>query len=230
MDRYLNPAELERLLNTVRKVNDPLAQRDYHIIGALANCGARIHEFSMITVGQAVNAIKTSHLFFPREHRKGRRARVNSGGVVMSVDRRKDHEVYVNRALKGHLQALLDRCDGRCDFNAPLIAGRFGQTLTVRAYQLRIQMWADVAGLGLKVTPHWFRHTLAMNIMRESTAREPLVVVQRVLGHSNINSSAIYAHATREEVEHVLDAVADVGQGKRRMSLGRLRKQHERGE
>ena len=225
MDKYLTPSELSTLLKTVQRVNSPTAKRDYHIIAALSLCGCRIGEFAGITVLQAVNALKSKYLFLPREHRKGRRAHIKADGTQVP-DKRKDHEVYVTTALAEHLKALLDMTDARV-MDAPLVPGRYGEPMTVRAYQLRVQYWADEADLGLKVSPHWFRHTRAMNIMRSSGAQNPLLVVQKVLGHSNINNTAIYAHATREDMEQALQNV-DATHNKRRGRLSALRKQHDK--
>ena len=85
--------------------------------------------------------------------------------------------------------------------------GRFGQALTVRAVQLRVEHWAQEAGLGFKASPHWLRHSRAMDILRTSTAKNPLQIVQSVLAHASLNSTAIYAGPSREEIEATLEAL-----------------------
>ena len=90
--------------------------------------------------------------------------------------------------------------------------------------QLRVKEWAEMAGLGhLKVTPHFFRHTHAMNIIRSSTAKEPLRIVKAALGHRNINTTAIYTAASREEIEAALD---EADTTKTRITKAQLRRAH----
>ncbi|EEG08207.1 tyrosine-type recombinase/integrase [Pseudogulbenkiania ferrooxidans] len=210
MERYLTPTELQQLLNAARRVNDPLAQRDYHVMAALSLSGCRIGEFSLITLGDAWDALKTGYLFIPRENRKGGK---------------RDHKVFVTRPLRLHLVALLNMNDSQLA-SEPLVPGRFGQPLTVRNYQQRVAHWAKEAGLSIKVTPHFFRHTRAMNIMRSSEAHDPRGIVQNALGHNSIASTGIYTQPSHEDIENTLEAID--GHGGRRTTMGALRKGFER--
>ena len=215
MDRYLLPAEQTALLNAARWTNTPTAQRDYHLFSALILSGCRIGEFLTINVGQALAAVmgNKDYLFIPRENRKGQYT---------------DIKIYLTKPLRTHLTALLDRHGESAEAVAPLVFGRGGQPLTVRAVQKRVKHWAKQAGIQTEVSPHWFRHTHAMNLMRTSTAKNPLQVVQRSLGQLSISSASIYAHATREEVQADLDRAAqalEVGvTGKKRVTLAQLRR------
>ena len=214
MDRYLLPAEQTTLLNAARLTHTPTAQRDYHLFSALILSGCRITEFLSITVAQTIAAVMDKgYLFIPREHRKGQYT---------------DIKIYLTAPLRSHLTALLDLHGETAEAYAPLVFGRGGQPLTVRAVQKRVKHWAQQAGIDLDVSPHWFRHTHAMNLMRTSTAKNPLQVVQRSLGQVSISSASIYAHATREEVQADLDRAAqalEVGvTGKKRVTLAQLRR------
>lgn len=210
MERYLTPTELHQLLEAARRVNDPLAQRDYHIMATLALSGMRIGEFSQVTLGDVWQALKTSYLFIPREHRKGGK---------------RDHKVFVTDALRRHLFALAST-NGNPDTTSPLVPGRFGGPMTVRSYQQRISHWASYAGLPLNVTPHWFRHTRAMNIMRTSEAQDPRGVAMAALGHADIRSTGVYTGPAREDVEQALKTV-DATKGQR-ITITQLRKSFER--
>lgn len=210
MERYLTPTELQQLLQTAHRVNDPLAQRDYHIMATLALSGMRIGEFSLVTLGDTLQALKTSYLFIPREHRKGGK---------------RDHKVFVTHALRLHLFALASTC-GSQDPASPLVPGRFGAPMTVRSYQQRISYWVALAGLPLNVTPHWFRHTRAMNIMRSSEAADPRGVAMAALGHADIRSTGVYTGPAREDVEQALTTV-DATKGQR-ITITQLRKSFER--
>lgn len=211
MERYLTPIELQQLLNAAKRVNDPLAQRDYHIMATLALSGMRIGEFSLVTLGDVWEALKTNYLFIPREHRKGGK---------------RDHKVFVTHTLRMHLFALASTNASQVA-STPLVPGRDGQSpMSIRSYQQRISYWTAEAGLPLNVTPHWFRHTRAMNIMRDSEARDPRGVAMAALGHADIRSTAVYTTPAREDVEATLTRI-DSGKGPR-VTLSRLRKGFER--
>ncbi|MTD32435.1 tyrosine-type recombinase/integrase [Paludibacterium denitrificans] len=78
----------------------------------------------------------------------------------------------------------------------------------------------------MNVTPHFFRHTRAMNIMRSSEADDPRGIVQKALGHSTVATTGIYTEPSREDIEATLEAID--GHGGRRQSLSSLRKGYER--
>lgn len=206
MERYLTVAEQQHLLRTAQRVNEPLAQRDYHIMAALLYSGCRIGEFSRLCLGDVWSALKSGYLFLPREYRKGGR---------------RDHRVLLTRPLRLHLVALLNlRGDGLAE--DALVAGRFGGAMSVRSYQQRIAYWAEQAGLPMRVSPHFFRHSRAMNIMRCSEAADPRGIVQQALGHSSVATTGIYTAPSREQVAQVLEAVD--GRGGRGESMAALRR------
>lgn len=215
MNRYLTEPEQARLLDVLkRNSGDPLAARDYAWVRALRHSGLRVQEFSLISVGDALAAMKSGYLFIPKAHRKGQR---------------KDHQVYVTAALRESIEDLL-KCrmlplgGAGCHESEPLVVSRHGQGMTVRNYQLRLAHWAAVAGLPAGVSPHWLRHTRAMNIMRNSTASDPRGVVQSALGHADIRSSGVYTQTPREDVEAALDQIDQIH---RRVTGATLRRDYE---
>jgi site-specific recombinase XerC len=230
MNRYLTEPEQARLLETLKGASgDPLAARDYAWVRALRHSGLRITEFALINVGDALAALRTGYLFIPREHRKGWKRTEREGAPKRNPP--KDHQTYVTNALREALEDLL-KCrllplgDLGCSENAPLIVARHGRRLSVRSYQMRLAYWAERAGLPPGVSPHWLRHTRAMNIMRESTARDPRGVVQSALGHADIRSTGIYTQTPREDVEAALDAIDTTKP--RRVTRAVLRREFER--
>jgi len=194
MDRYLTEVEQGRLLDVLkRQAALPLDRRDAAAIRALLHSGARIGEFLKVTLGDALAALQSGYLFIPRENRKGQK---------------RDHQVFVTEALKADLRELLkvrfELAPDDAPATAPLVVGRSGRGLSVRAFQFRFAEWADRAGLPPKASPHWLRHTRAMNVMRRSTASDPRGVVQSALGHASIRSTGVYTATPREAVEAAL--------------------------
>lgn len=206
MDRYLTDDEQRRMIAAAKLVNSPEAQRDYRMMQVLLLSGLRGTEFLLITRADVESGLKSGYLFIPREHRKGKRL---------------DHQVYLTQPLREALKALL-LMSGAAPMSAPLVPGRDGERpMTLRNLQQRVKHWAEEAGVFLPVSPHWFRHSRAMSLLRGSTSADPMGVVQRVLGHANRNSTAIYAGPTREDIEQDLDAID--GRGGRKPSLNAQR-------
>ncbi|WP_114152809.1 tyrosine-type recombinase/integrase [Chromobacterium haemolyticum] len=210
MKRYLTPAERHQLFSAAYKTNDDLAQRDYHLMSALYYSGCRISEFLAMSLADVWDALKTNYLYIPAAHRKGGK---------------KDHSVLLTKPMRMHLVALLNMNPSQ-NGTDPLIAGRFGEALTARAVQLRFRHWATEAGITLPVSPHWMRHTRAMDIMRSSEAKEPLLIVKSTLGHASLNSTAIYSAPSREEIEQELEALD--GNGGKRTTRAQLRNRYQR--
>jgi integrase/recombinase XerC len=81
--------------------------------------------------------------------------------------------------------------------------GRTGRRLSVRAVQLRVDMWARRQGLGVHVHPHMFRHSFASHLLESSGN---LRGVQELLGHADIGTTQIYTHLDFQHLAKVYDA------------------------
>ena len=67
--------------------------------------------------------------------------------------------------------------------------------LTPRSIERIVEKYARVVGLRGKVTPHTFRHFLALNLLREGVEQG---VVQQVLGHESKYSTNLYLKNLKE--------------------------------
>lgn len=197
--RYLTPPEERQLLNAVKRCGDPIARRDYAMFRLLRSTGIRVGSLVGLTVADARGALRAHRLDLRDEICKGRRG----------------YEVYASKRARAALRDLLKvrRELGHPEIDeGPLLVGRkshsTGAGMSVRAVQMRFAYWRDQAGLSVEVSPHWMRHTLAVNVMRRSTAQDPRGVVQGALGHRDISSTGIYTRALREDVEQALEEVA----------------------
>ena len=195
LKRYLTEEEQRLLLSTPKKHSDVIARRDYAWIRLLRDTGFRITEFSLMTVLDAQTALNVGYIYIPKLHRKGKRA---------------DHSKLVTQPVRAALLDLLDirREMGYADtLDAPLVMSRKHGRMGVRAYQQRVAHWAQLAGIPGNVSPHWLRHTRAMNIMRRTTSNDPRGIVQAELGHASIASSGIYTAISREDLQKALEEV-----------------------
>lgn len=207
MKRYLTEDEQRLLLATLDQSAVGLAKRDFAWIRLLHSTGMRVGEFSRLRVGDARSALQTGYLFIPREWRKGGR---------------RDLSVLVTDSVRKALNDLLDHREANkhdMAADAPLISSRKGGAMSIRCYQQRLALWAARAGIQGGVSPHWLRHTRAMNIMRRSQAKDPRGVAKAALGHASIASTGIYTGVTKEDVEAALHQV----DGRARLPKRKLR-------
>ncbi|MDH5259430.1 MAG: tyrosine-type recombinase/integrase, partial [Gammaproteobacteria bacterium] len=65
-----------------------------------------------------------------------------------------------------------------------------------------------VSGIDAKASPHWFRHTLAKRVMKNSTASDPLKTVQILLNHSDPRSTAAYTLPDKEDIVLAAEEIA----------------------
>lgn len=212
MRRYLTEGEQAILLKTIDQFAAVHARRDSAWIRLLLCSGMRVGEFSVMSVGDADLAMKTGYIFIPKERRKGwnRKPRTNKAGKEVVGKPPQDLSVLVTQPVRAALIDLLLIRREMGDIHGPdasLVLSRKQQGMTVRAYQQRVSFWAIKAGLHLPVSPHWFRHTRAMNIMRKTTSHDPRGVVQGALGHASIASSGIYTKLSREDLAAALTEV-----------------------
>ncbi|MCW5625965.1 MAG: tyrosine-type recombinase/integrase [Burkholderiales bacterium] len=205
LHRYLTQAEQRRLLGVVANCSGFYALRDLWWLRLLLATGLRVQEFSRVTVGDARFALATGWLYIPAAHRKGREGA------------KRDHHVPVTQPVREALDALLainPQIGGATPSeDDPLVWSRVGRPMSVRSYQARLQFWGAQAGLP-GVSPHWLRHSRAMNIMRRSRSHDPRGVVQGALGHASISSTGIYTRITKEDLQRELEVV-DGGRVKR---------------
>lgn len=199
LTRYLPEEQQRSLIAAAAQTHDPYAQRDAAWMRALLYSGCRITEFSLIDMRAAHYVLRARRLVIPAENRKG--------GA-------RDHVILATVALVeavGDLLRIREIITGRrndtLDPTAPLIVNRYGERLSVRSYQKRVQHWTTVAGLTVSVSPHWLRHTRAHNIMRRSNAQDPRAIVQSQLGHASISSTGIYTQVAEHEARGALEAV-----------------------
>lgn len=193
MKRYLTEPEQTRLLAAARLCNTHEAKRDFHWMTLMLALGARVTEFSRLTRGQAELALRTGWLVVPAGQRKA----APSG-------RREGHEYVVTATVRSALQALLDLAPEHSAHpgSEPLVwNSTVTGPLSVRSYQARIKVWLNAAGLDPRLSPHSLRHSRAMNVLRRSRGRAPLLSVKEALGHASLSSTSQYLRMSREEFE-----------------------------
>lgn len=116
--------------------------------------------------------------------------------TVRSGKGRKDRMTVLPQSLADELKQYI-RDHRLTDL---LFPGRNGRALTTRNVQAIIGRAAKRAGLQKHVTPHKMRHSFATHLLEAGT---DVRVIQELLGHSNLQTTQIYTHVSREQLQKV---------------------------
>jgi integrase/recombinase XerC len=128
-----------------------------------------------------------------------------AGGVVRvlgkgNVERIVPVGSYALAALRDWLQRRVKIAQAD---EMALFVGRWGQRLHVRNVQTRVAYWARRQGIEIHVHPHVFRHACGTHVLERC---RDLRVVQELLGHVSISTTAIYTHMDFEYLARVYRA------------------------
>jgi len=85
---------------------------------------------------------------------------------------------------------------------APLFKNQKGTgRITARGIQYRVDYYVKKAKLERSFSPHAFRHTVGYTLGKKGI---PIRVIQKLLGHSNINTTAIYVEPDLDQMGQAL--------------------------
>jgi integrase/recombinase XerC len=181
LPRILDVDQMGRLLDIDE--NDALAVRDKAIMELLYSSALRVAELVQLNCFDVDFA----------------------GGMVKvlgkgNVERIVPVGSYALTALRHWLQRRV----GIAQADEPaLFVGRWGQRLHVRNVQTRVAYWARRQRIEIHVHPHVFRHACATHVLERC---RDLRVVQELLGHVSISTTAIYTHMDFEYLARVYRA------------------------
>jgi integrase/recombinase XerD len=109
-----------------------------------------------------------------------------SGALLVHGKGRKERRVFV---VDQRLSRLLARL--AAEQGAVSLLGPAGVPWSTQGARRSLRSFASEAGLARRVTPHMLRHTCATLLLEDGV---DLRFLQRLLGHENIATTAIYAH------------------------------------
>lgn len=178
--RHLADGELAALLSA-HDSKTAQGRRDYALLLFLARTGARVSEAIGIDAAD-LRLERPTHVLLRGKGRKQRR-------VPLADD------------LARTLRTLCRERGLGADERRPVFIGeggerltRFGVTHVVRRAVARARIHAPSLER-MRVSPHLFRHTLAMQLLR---ARTDLITIQAWLGHAQVATTHRYAEADIE--------------------------------
>jgi len=165
--------------------------RNYTMIDLCLGTGLRCSELVNLTI-ECIKAyeIITTILMLPGSIAKGGGKR----DIPLKPDLRDALSAFINWKEVNH-EPL--------EPNSPLFCSKFThKKLSPRDFQ-RITRELSIKSINRPIHPHVLRHTFATRLLSVSN----LVIVQKVLGHKNIQTTQIYTHPNNNEI---LDAVSQL--------------------
>jgi integrase/recombinase XerD len=121
----------------------------------------------------------------------------DDGGLHVHGKGSRDRRVFI---VDHELRVTLARL-ARGDGNDRLIAPQGGAWSTAQ-YRRRLAVFACAGKVGRKVTPHMLRHTSATLLLEDGV---DLRFLQRMLGHENIATTALYAQVNDASLRNALE-------------------------
>jgi len=125
------------------------------------------------------------------------------GGLNVSGKGRRERRVYI---VDPRLRRLLAKLAARP--GATLLLAPDGRAWSTEAVRRALRRFSEDAGIERRVTPHMLRHSCATLLLEDGV---DLRVLQRLLGHENIATTAIYAHVGDAGLRKALEKAALLG-------------------
>jgi len=177
----LSRDEMETLLAQPPEAT-PAGVRDRAMLELLYATGIRVSELATLTLNRVNRQM----------------------GFLVTVGKgRKERIVPVGRSALGWLGRYIEQARPvflKKKTSTALFLNRSGERFTRQGLWKLIKKYAKMAGLERKVHPHTFRHSFATHLLEGGA---DLRSVQVMLGHTDISTTQIYTHVTRERLKEI---------------------------
>jgi len=183
LPHFLTAAEVEALL-AAPDVETPLGVRDRAMLETLYATGVRVSELVSLALGQL---------------------RLDPGYLRVWGKGSKERIVPVGSQARGWIARYLENVRPTHDrrrADEVFLTVR-GQGMTRQHFWQLITSYGRRAAIATHLSPHVVRHSFATHLLEHGA---DLRAVQAMLGHSDISTTEIYTHVTRERLRALYDA------------------------
>jgi integrase/recombinase XerD len=181
LPKSLSSALVDTLLNQPA-TSTPIGLRDKAMLEVLYATGLRVSEL----VG-----LKLSEINFER----GFLVVIGKGSKERAVPMGESAIAVVKEYIASARRALLRGRDSELLFISSQRKG-----ISRQMFWKRIKAYATAAGISGSISPHTLRHSFATHLLDNGA---DLRMVQAMLGHSDISTTQIYTHVSRERLRTV---------------------------
>ena len=181
LPQSLSPRDVERLL-AAPSGNDPLDLRDRAMLELLYATGLRVSEL----VGLGLNDLQLDVGYLTAFGKRSKQRIIPLGEEAILMLR-----LYLREGRPFHAQQ---------ESSSVLFLNRNGRGLTRQGFWKIIKRRGVEAGIHKNITPHTLRHSFATHLLENGA---DLRSVQTMLGHSDISTTQIYTHVTRERLKKI---------------------------
>ncbi len=182
LPKFLTVEEVEALLKTP-DAKKPHGVRDRAMLEVLYGSGLRVSELATLKIAE----VNLGDGFLVCRGKGGKERIVPLGRSACDA---------VGRYL-AEVRPLIDAED-----REEMFLSRRGRPFTRQGLWKLLRRHAVEAGLGAKISPHVLRHSFATHLLERGA---DLRSVQLMLGHSQITTTQIYTHVSRERIRRVYD-------------------------
>ncbi|MGZ5438743.1 MAG: site-specific tyrosine recombinase XerD [Candidatus Aminicenantales bacterium] len=182
LPKFLTVAEAEALLQAPDE-KKPQGLRDRAMLEVLYGSGLRVTELATLKIAE-IN--------------------LHDGFLVCRGKGGKERIVPLGRSSCQAIRRYLDEVRPLVDPGGreELFLSRRGRPFTRQGVWKLLRRHAAKAGLSAKISPHVLRHSFATHLLERGA---DLRSVQLMLGHSQITTTQIYTHVSRERLRRVYD-------------------------